>query len=192
MNKKAAMFGLDARIALAIFGALSVISGAALYSAIQQAKVTALVTDFKEIEKAIEQYVLDTGSDIPLTTSAAHDHFARDVDELFTSAVSGWNGPYLPNKYDDSDPDDYYRRWNNIAANSNMMIRYYEGDFALCDGDAKCYYWIELNSIPVDIGKGLDLMVDGSEDRSAGSLRYNFHSNPEKVGLYIKSIPMLK
>ena len=35
-NKKAAMFGLDARIALAIFGALSVISGAALYSAIQQ------------------------------------------------------------------------------------------------------------------------------------------------------------
>ena len=38
-----------------------------------------------QIEKAIEQYVLDTGADIPLTTSAAHDHFARDVDELFTS-----------------------------------------------------------------------------------------------------------
>ncbi len=37
---KGAMFGLDARIALAIFGALSVISGAALYSAIKQAKVT--------------------------------------------------------------------------------------------------------------------------------------------------------
>ena len=36
--KKGAMFGLDARISLAIFGALSVISGAALYSAIQDSK----------------------------------------------------------------------------------------------------------------------------------------------------------
>lgn len=36
-TKKAAMFGLDARIALVIFGALSVISGAALYSAIGNA-----------------------------------------------------------------------------------------------------------------------------------------------------------
>jgi hypothetical protein len=33
--KKGAMFGLDARIALAIFGALSVISGASLYSEIK-------------------------------------------------------------------------------------------------------------------------------------------------------------
>lgn len=36
--KKGAMFGLDARIALAIFGALSVISGAALYSAYKTQK----------------------------------------------------------------------------------------------------------------------------------------------------------
>tara|TARA_Y100001960_G_C14595815_1_gene788039 strand:- start:886 stop:1026 length:141 start_codon:yes stop_codon:yes gene_type:complete len=45
--KKGAMFGIDARIALAIFGALSAISGAALYSAIQQSKVTVLVTELE-------------------------------------------------------------------------------------------------------------------------------------------------
>ena len=55
------MFGLDARIALAIFGALSVISGAALYSAIQQAKVTETVTELDNISKAWAQYYLDTG-----------------------------------------------------------------------------------------------------------------------------------
>ncbi len=48
------MFGLDARIALAIFRALSVISGAALYSAIQQSKVIAMVNQFEEIAKAYE------------------------------------------------------------------------------------------------------------------------------------------
>lgn len=40
--KKGAIFGLDARIALAILGALYVISGAALYSAIQESKTTKL------------------------------------------------------------------------------------------------------------------------------------------------------
>jgi len=47
LNNKGAMFGLDSRIALAIFGALSVISGAALYSAIQEAKATALYNELR-------------------------------------------------------------------------------------------------------------------------------------------------
>ena len=58
---KGAMFGLDARIALAIFGALSVISGAALYSAIQNSKVTAAITEMNEVGKAWEAHYLDTG-----------------------------------------------------------------------------------------------------------------------------------
>ena len=48
-----AMFGLDARIALAIFGALSVIVGATLYNTIQHTKVITLHQEFVEIEKAI-------------------------------------------------------------------------------------------------------------------------------------------
>ena len=60
-TKKGAMFGLYARIALAIFGALSVISGAALYSAIQDYKITATVAQFEEFAKATDAYLLDTG-----------------------------------------------------------------------------------------------------------------------------------
>ena len=41
------MFDLDARIALVIFGALSVISGAELYSSIQTAKNTAVVAQYE-------------------------------------------------------------------------------------------------------------------------------------------------
>tara|TARA_Y100001960_G_scaffold305862_1_gene360440 strand:+ start:956 stop:1546 length:591 start_codon:yes stop_codon:yes gene_type:complete len=94
---KAAMFGLDARIALAIFGALSVISGAALYSAIQQSKVTALVTEMTEIGKAVEQYYLDTGQLLPIVSVAGN---TRNVWELVenTASITGWNGPYLTYK----------------------------------------------------------------------------------------------
>ena len=56
--KKGAMFGLDARIALAIFGALSVILGAALYSAIQEAKNQQIISMFSEISKALRLIIL--------------------------------------------------------------------------------------------------------------------------------------
>tara|TARA_Y100001960_G_scaffold333296_1_gene437633 strand:+ start:5005 stop:5595 length:591 start_codon:yes stop_codon:yes gene_type:complete len=93
--KKAAMFGLDARIALAIFGALSVISGAALYSAIQQAKVTQIMTQTNNIAMAIEQYLLDTGSLPP--NCGGTSAFDLDITALTTkpSGVTGWQGPYI-------------------------------------------------------------------------------------------------
>lgn len=96
MNKKAAMFGLDARIALAIFGALSVISGAALYSAIQQSKVVAIVTEMQEVEKAVEAYYLDTGNFLPPITGAT-SAYDLDMTPLVenSESLSGWKGPYL-------------------------------------------------------------------------------------------------
>jgi hypothetical protein len=79
--KKGAMFGLDARIALAIFGALSVISGAALYSAIQQSKVIALITDLNEIGKAYTAFALDTGQDLPETPTLSLYNNTYDLIE---------------------------------------------------------------------------------------------------------------
>ena len=93
--KKAAMFGLDARIALAIFGALSVISGAALYSAIQDAKQTALYTELKEIEKAIEQLLLDVGYLPSFGTFSAFFVTTSLLNDI--GSYKGWNGPYLTN-----------------------------------------------------------------------------------------------
>ena len=95
MIKKGAMFGLDARIALAIFGALSVISGAALYSAIQEAKVTALFTEMSEIEKALESHYLDTGS-VP-KKSGSNPTADLDLSQLVVNndGAINWKGPYL-------------------------------------------------------------------------------------------------
>ena len=95
MIKKGAMFGLDARIALAIFGALSVISGAALYSAIQDAKVTQIVTESNNISMAVEQYLLDTGSLPPICGGTSN--YDLDIQALTTkpSGVTNWNGPYI-------------------------------------------------------------------------------------------------
>jgi type II secretory pathway pseudopilin PulG len=93
--KKAAMFGLDARIALAIFGALSVISGAALYSAIKEAKTTKTLVFLEEYSKATIQYYLDTGQILPNQSNS--NSFMEG--NLFNNyeGVNNWNGPYFGN-----------------------------------------------------------------------------------------------
>lgn len=90
---KGAMFGLDARIALAIFGALSVISGAALYSAIAASKTEQTRQTLEEIIKATEQYYLDTGKRLPqIFTSGLV--YSSDLLENRESLVD-WRGPYI-------------------------------------------------------------------------------------------------
>jgi hypothetical protein len=92
--KKGAMFGLDARIALAIFGALSVISGAALYSAIKDAREQRVITSVIELGKGLESYYLDTGV-MPKVSTMNTTVF--DIVQLIknTDNIKGWKGPYI-------------------------------------------------------------------------------------------------
>ena len=91
--KQGAMFGLDARIALAIFGALSVISGAALYSAIQEAKAMRYAQDITEIIKAIESVYLDVGY-FPVVEESSRKVY--DLRYLYSNPgnIASWRGPY--------------------------------------------------------------------------------------------------
>tara|TARA_Y100001960_G_scaffold294347_1_gene338110 strand:+ start:516 stop:1112 length:597 start_codon:yes stop_codon:yes gene_type:complete len=128
--KKAAMFGLDARIALAIFGALSVISGAALYSAISNAKVTAIVYEVNELSKSVEQYYFDNFS-YPMSGTYL------SAIRLTTNSLSltTWNGPYT------SLSEVTATRFIKSASNPDMLLsitpislaNYQAGSRAGCD-----------------------------------------------------------
>tara|TARA_Y100001960_G_scaffold333296_1_gene437630 strand:+ start:1610 stop:2191 length:582 start_codon:yes stop_codon:yes gene_type:complete len=190
MNKKAAMFGLDARIALAIFGALSVISGAALYSAIQQAKVTALVTDFKEIEKAIEQYVLDTGTDTPHNKSSADGTSGCLVLSSDCTSANNWNGPYLPYKrlgsgYVDHPLYNYVYLRNNLDTEWGHPSEDSGAHFCSADTSKTCYHWIMINGVSLDLQKAVDKFIDGEDSAIKGNVRY------VATELYMKSIPTI-
>ena len=171
--KKAAMFGLDARIALAIFGALSVISGAALYSAIQQAKTVSIVAELNEAAKAIEAYMLDTGLDLVLDST--NYYYADLVDN--TAARSGWNGPYI------AIPGELKGTGNRLYLDhpsyGNLLFRALESNIGGANYShptacttAPCYYWIQLNGLEHETVKNIDLYIDGSLDDSAGRVRY--------------------
>jgi type II secretory pathway pseudopilin PulG len=175
MFKHGAMFGLDARIALAIFGALSVISGAALYNAIQDAKVTSIQVEFAEARKAWEAYYLDTGSELPIYSS--NDDFFSSGHLVEDNSVDGWAGPYLSYPRDIANPERllmpnginiiYFNAYDNVSWGGT-----WNSNTCPTGGDG-CYSWIMLHTVRGDsLVKSLDIAYDGVESGSNGNFRY--------------------
>ena len=181
MIKKGAMFGLDARIALAIFGALSVISGAALYSAIQSAKATAVVADLEEIGKAWEQYYLDTGVDFEVfNTTTTDPYYNIFITDAFNSdpGVTGWKGPYLP--YDTSGTY-LLCTYSNVCR--VFLMRSLSEDWTstvwqnnVCASGKDCSIWSRIyvhSDLSESLAKTIDQLVDNSDGQLTGKFRWD-------------------
>ena len=178
MLKKGAMFGLDARIALVIFGALSVISGAALYSAIQDAKATSIIADINEVAKAYESYLLDTGQELPSrsTDRLNWKFYSYDTNNLVVNRanVENWKGPYLP--YEDNTGAEYL----NHPAYGNILMELVDDkdwsatQWEACDNAGeKCYMAVSIDGIgnPSLVTK-IDQKIDNGDGAGAGKFRW--------------------
>ena len=192
-NKGGAMFGLDARIALAIFGALSVISGAALYSAIQQSKIVAITTELNEINKAYEAYILDTGQDLTLSGSSLQ--YAKTQELIDNSEnVSGWNGPYL--SYEPS--GSAYLGLNHPTLDEIRVAHMHDetwgsNSLGTCAAGKACYAWAMIKMIPHELAKALDIYIDGEYNKSEGNFRiHDTNGTATSAHVYLKGHLILK
>ena len=184
LNKKGAMFGLDARIALAIFGALSVISGAALYSAIQNSKAISLLTQMQEVEKGYEQYYLDTGQELEYFTGGTGYHNYRKLaGNLISSSVDNWKGPYINFESSSSITIDL----PGFASHAKIYIivtsdlewgegyvtapTWYDSD-VLCSSSIQCYTWVLFTGVDKNLHSLIDDSVDGQDGASKGNYRW--------------------
>jgi type II secretory pathway pseudopilin PulG len=177
INKKGAMFGLDARIALAIFGALSLISGAALYSAIQEARVVSFISDAKEIEKAYEQYYLDTGERLRV-----YGGFTLQVQNLVeddsTTPITNWDGPYLPYKK----TSDKYLAYNDTrfyigkTYHTTVFGDVVSHGTSTCASD--CAIWLCYESIDSSLASKVILKLNNEANNSGDYARYVTPSGP--------------
>lgn len=190
LTKKAAMFGLDARIALAIFGALSVISGAALYSAIQQSKVTAIITEFEELGKANDQYFLDNTKLLPFHATVKYlflpNRLLENIDGLLT-----WNGPYTSKA-------GLTTNWLSSKYGAHDTLQYRPGtDWGGVEGSdtappaecttAPCYIYISTGVISSSFAEAVDLQIDNASNAKQGKVRlwnYTVGANAGKSNIY--------
>ena len=181
--KKGAMFGLDARIALAIFGALSVISSAALYSAIQEAKVMAFYTDLLEIGKAWEQYNLDLARDLTIVKSSGCSvncfYKVKDLQEN-TSSLRWWKGPYLPYELESDYTISYTKNGDNRVVLRRKRFEPWTSTTD-CVANTRCYLTIQLGgNIDQNIVEALDKKIDGKVNKAEGFFRWSMNSGSAK------------
>lgn len=190
-NQKAAMFGLDARIALAIFGALSIITGAALYKAIQNAHSEQWRQYFESITKASEHYYLSTGVQLPMNDPT---YGSIKIGNLMTNyaSVNSWTGPYLSITGTITENSIKDSMTAKLGANSSVSIILQQvstwsgipNNISITEkcvlNNADCIEWIALS-----LGTGgdannfqqlfdsLDDLVDGGDGGAAGKVRFN-------------------
>ncbi len=184
---KGAMFGLDARIALAIFGALSVISGAALYSAIQQSKIIALVNQLNEAAKAVESFRIDTGQDLPESGSAG----ILMAQNLVESSVDGANVPYTSlAKYPTIS---HYLEHDGSAVGvyKREGATWATGTYGTACTVAPCMIWVSIvNAHTLEEYEKIDEYVDGTVDLTSGRLR-GYYNTGAKYNIYLQVGPSL-
>jgi len=199
--KKAAMFGLDARIALAIFGALSVISGVALYNTVKNAKATALLASMREIGKAWESYYLDTGKNIPTQTNdlgqlTGYSHKSNQLVEN-TDNIQGWEGPYLPyapsgvvlkhNIYNDI----FIQTTTNKATWGDNVL-WFDPVNGRCPSGDTCSIWVAISGVKsTSIISILDKKIDNGDGAKSGGFRwYDNGGSPHYISVYLKIAPV--
>jgi type II secretory pathway pseudopilin PulG len=189
-TKKAAMFGLDARIALAIFGALSVISGAALYSAIQSANAEAWRQYFENVIKASEQYYLDNGQQTPIYNTTGLYTYAADL-AINREGLSTWRGPYLSTTSGTSITNIQDSMTLKISPTSGTQIFLRDAstwtemnddtnDEKCVVNSPDCSEWItvrsggaHLTSDLIALFNSLDSFIDNGDGELSGKVRYS-------------------
>jgi len=193
---KGAMFGLDARIALAIFGALSVISGAALYSAIQDARATALLTDMTEVGKAWEQYYLDTGVNLPQNSSdsSSQEFYRLRTQQLVenTDNVKNWKGPYL--NYKVNSYNLFHPQFSQVhivtITNEETWGDSISWPTGKCTTGKQCYINVMISGIANDyLAKTIDQKIDNSDGLTKGKFRWWFVNDGSYYRYHLQYAP---
>ncbi len=176
LSQQGAMFGLDARIALAIFGGLSVVTGAALFNVSLDTQNSALRTEINNITQAYMSMNLDTG---------LNDANFDDIIRIPSGPnAQYWKGPYLT-RADNN---------NSLFGGQYAMLK---GDTATnntppqaCNLDENCFVWLSLTDLPEKVAAFLDKSIDSTQDPSSGLLRYFETDSTAKRGtIYYAFLP---
>lgn len=157
-SQSGAMFGLDARIALAIFGILSVVAGAAAINVLSTAGSTALVTELNNMKKAYQEFHLATG-----------DHSTRFMDLIDnTSDIIGWNGPYVDLL---SDKSRQYGVYSLVEGRQDVPG---VPPVECTEGGGICAVWLKLSKVKDSVAASIDESLDGDNTANSGVLRIEY------------------
>ena len=152
-----ALFGLDARIALMIFGILALVTGYVAFGRIEIARQAALVGELQAFDMAFLQYQKDMGTFYMFTLDKAADDndSSEDLTALWdkTKVKSGfqarWNGPYLS------------RETRKSKEYGLFSLFYAQADrLNYCAVESECAIWLSLANVPAKRWEEVNRIID--------------------------------
>ncbi|MFT7434005.1 MAG: hypothetical protein ACI9TY_001650 [Alphaproteobacteria bacterium] len=157
-NQKGAMFGLDARITLAIFSGLSVIAGYTITSNLDYITGGALSDELKNFSAAVDGYHHDLRQDIfkTLRTPSSENAVAALYDNEYITPGryrARWLGPYV--EYRSTKHHKYGHM--TIEKRQNSF-----NDKCKVTGNI-CYLWASFESVPLGTLQKVNDDYDGNE-----------------------------
>jgi len=162
-SQKGAMFGLDARIALAIFGILSAGAGTMIFGIIAESRATALTRELDSVEQAYTNFVFDTGINTTTFTDLTDD----------SNVTNGWDGPYF------TAIGDNHVQYGTYSLVEGLTTAATDPTTNACPAPpADCFMWVSLTEVPdqtaLDIQEKMDgkhTAVGGTDTNSDGKFR---------------------
>jgi hypothetical protein len=159
-GQRGAMFGLDARIALAIFSLLAVVAGVAMVTNLSDSRAKGLAAELAETGKAIEAFHADVQDDIFMVLIEPTE--ARAFQALYDNTVvdenrnyrGKWNGPYVRaagNVHPEFGEQSIQKRLADHTQN--------------CDAsEGLCFLWLVYSRVKPDIVKEVNKLLDSPSE----------------------------
>lgn len=185
-NQRGALFGLDARITLAILSGLSVVGGYSLVQKIGPAKYAALAKDLQNIDAAVRQMQADMRVFYFDAVESGQEFNAlldikNGTDSTLLSAFSSrWQGPYL--NLDSN---------NHSSYGTIRLIQAQADHTTACTYTADCYLWISIDSVEDKFLTNVNKIIDeknGSASESAPASEGIIHYNTTTDVIYYRSV----
>lgn len=187
-SQSGALFGLDARIALAIFSILSVVAGVAVVVNIDSTRAQVLATELADTGQAIESFHHDLKTDIflALSTPSGKNAFQALYDNAVIMEADNlrarWNGPYI-------------KFTGNINSRYGEMLLTKAGpDHAFqCDYENICYLYLIYSQVKPQIAIDANKVLDGENEADpakSGRLQWTPDAD-NSVALYFRAVRAL-
>lgn len=181
-KQRGALFGLDARIALAIVGSLSVVSGVSLLQSSVSSRAAVLEQQSENISTILSNTQESWGNSILFFIEATAKDQAAEIpiniaralmdDSILDPRPNNWVGPYISKvKLNASDEVESVNfgilRIHRMASGNGAAANPIDDG---CTG-RNCYYWIHFDNTPESLSKRLDETIDDSNPLT-GAVRY--------------------
>ena len=153
-SQRGALFGLDARIALAIFATITIVAGYVGFSKLTTAQDAAFLKELRAYEDAIMQIQTDVGVFYKFAIDGSDG--IKDFNAIETASGNilpryepRWNGAYI---------DGIRRDHPNYGS---YTVKYRQDDFSTaCDINNDCFVWLVMDDIPASLFRFLNKNVD--------------------------------